>query len=157
MRTVAVTARDGAQWRVRIAWEPRWHALSRRIGGWRQKRRERRSDFDGGGLAANLVPVTDDLTTTVVLILGFIVGIALFWWLLLPLLLLVLDIVIVLVLLVIGVAARVLFRRPWRIEGSSDRAGTVVREVVGWRAALRARDELAESLRLSAQPHRAAP
>jgi len=58
--------------------------------------------------------------------------------------------------------ARVLFRRPWTVEAVPTTKGTMTtgpttkgkrtrkRHVIGWRAALRTRDALAEHLRTGA-------
>lgn len=132
-----------------MVWEPRWHALARRYGGWRQDKKRRKDDGidvpDLDGLGA-----IDDFWVGVAVIIGLIVFGLLFWWLLLPLLLLVLDVVAVGVLLVVGVLGRVLFRRPWKVQatGGAD-AAEVTAWVVGWRAALRTRDEMADRLRLA--------
>ena len=77
---------------------------------------------------------------------------ALFWWVLLPLLLIVIDLMVVLVLLVVTVVGRVLFRRPWTVEATAGNGQRIVAEVVGWRAALRRRDEIAELLRRGQRP-----
>lgn len=111
------------------------------------------------------------------MIVGMLVFGVLFWWLLLPLLLLVVDVIVVIALLAISIPARILFRRPWRVEAVATRRdgprpdasrtdasptdasrtdapqpdGAVVEfatDVVGWRAALNTRDEIVEKLRL---------
>ncbi|WP_213005572.1 hypothetical protein [Paractinoplanes toevensis] len=163
MRTVTVQASDGVAWRVRVVWEPRWRALARRFGGWRRKRKDRDGGGDfpdpgldlpsgghhsgGGGFMSDLA---DDLVVGIAIIIGLIVFGFLFWWLLLPLLLLVLDIIVVVLLVIAGVVGRVLFRRPWIVEATGPQKVTA--EVVGWRAALRTRDEMAEKLRLGYRP-----
>ncbi len=64
-----------------------------------------------------------------------VVGIVLLIILGLPLLLALFDLVIVVVAAVVGVASRVLFRRPWTVEAlSADGERHEVR-VVGWRSA----------------------
>jgi hypothetical protein len=159
MRSVVVSAPDETQWTVRVAWEPRWRALARRFGGWRRKQRSRRDADPGGGVdgagAIGDVVTTDTPGTTelgevviVIAVIGLAVVLAavLFWWVLLPLLLLVLDLVIVLILLVLAIVGRVLFRRPWTVEATSATGQRITADVVGWRAALRRRDELAEQL-----------
>src|SRR5690349_15369724 len=121
MRTVAVTAPDGTEWAVRVAWEPRWPLLVRRFGGWRDKRRakKRGSGVDVGdgvdavGAGLNL---GDDLVTALLVIVGLILFGLLFWFLLLPLLLLLFDVIVLLFLFAVATAARVLFRRPWTVE-----------------------------------------
>ncbi|GIF20906.1 hypothetical protein Ate02nite_36360 [Paractinoplanes tereljensis] len=161
---MTVQALDGAAWRVRVVWEPRWRALARRFGGWRRKRKDRDGGPDfpdpgldlpsgghhsGGGFFDDLA---DDLVVGIAIIIGMIVFGLLFWWLLLPLLLLILDVMIVVLLVIAGVVGRVLFRRPWLVEATGPQGGLVTTEVVGWRAALRTRDEIADKLRLGYRP-----
>ncbi|MGW5666588.1 hypothetical protein [Micromonospora sp. NPDC003776] len=94
----------------------------------------------------------DAIIVLVVVFIAVIAAAALFWWVLLPLLLLAIDLVVVLVLLVLAVVGRVLFRRPWTVEATAANGETVTTEVVGWRAALRRRDEIAEVLRRGQRP-----
>jgi hypothetical protein len=167
-----VTAPDDTSWTVRVVWEPRWRALARRFGGWRRKRKNRdrgggsgdvvnsalqigdaaTSGRGGGGGGADGFDLGDAIIVIVIAFLAFIAAAALFWWVLLPLLLIVIDLVIVLVLLVVTVAGRVLFRRPWTVEATAGNGERVIAEVVGWRAALRRRDEIAELLRRGQRP-----
>jgi len=135
MRTIGVADPDGQQWRVRVAWVPRWHWLARRIGRWRRRWTNKDPDLPELTNAGDVFDIV------------VIVGIVLVWLLLL-LLLLVLDLIIVLIPVALGVVARVALRRPWRVEAVRvDDDKQIVRQVVGWRAARRARDQLAESLR----------
>ncbi|GAA1892864.1 hypothetical protein [Asanoa iriomotensis] len=163
-----MTAPDDTRWTVRVVWEPRWRALARRFGGWRRRRKKR--DIDAGDVVDSAMRIDDAATSgsgggngdgfdlgdavivVVVVFLAVIVAAALFWWVLLPLLLIVVDLMIVLVLLVATIAGRVLFRRPWTVEATAANGEKVVTEVVGWRAALRRRDEIAESLRRGQRP-----
>lgn len=105
----------------------------------------------GGGGLGNL-DFGEATLVIVGLLLAFILAAVLFWWLLLPLLLLLLDIVVVVILLLVAIVARVLFRRPWTVEARSAAGESVTAEVVGWRAALRRRDELADELRRGMRP-----
>ena len=157
MRSVGVVAPDRTQWTVRVVWEPRWRALTRRFGGWRRNRRAGRDVdplevADGAarfGDAATVDTGTDlgdAIIVIVVVCFVLVVAAVLFWWVLLPLLLLVLDAVIVLILLVLALAGRVLFRRPWTVEATATSGERITADVVGWRAALRRRDELAAQL-----------
>src|SRR5215470_9152644 len=148
MRTLTVTDPAGTQWRVRVVWQPRWRALARRFGRWRRQRRSGSGDIalDASLDAVSVSDTSSDLFVGIVVVVGLIVGGLLFWWLLLPLLLLVIDIVVVMVLAVVTVATRVLFRRPWTVE-AADGTNRYITEVLGWRHALRVRDEIAEKLR----------
>jgi hypothetical protein len=150
-----VAAPDGTQWTVRVVWVPRWRALARRFGGWRHKRKRKGVDVDPGDAASGVLDIGsagDEILVVVVIFIGVILAAVLFWWVLLPLLLVVLDLLIVLILLAVGVVARVLFRRPWTVEATAEGAETIQDGVVGWRAALRRRDELAEQLRAGTRP-----
>ena len=88
----------------------------------------------GDGPAVWLVIVLAFLAIVLLIIFGI------------PVLLALLDLVVVLVLLVVGVVARVLFRRPWLVEGESDAGDRVERRVVGLLASGRMRHELAGDL-----------
>ncbi|NHC13217.1 hypothetical protein [Motilibacter deserti] len=166
----------GEPWTVKVVWRPRWSALTRRLGGWRRKRRPGldtaadgwdvaselssvrvptgggpsggggASSGGGGGFWSGLDEGAALLALIGLLLIGLVAAAALFWWLLLPLLLLLVDLVVVLVLLVAGVAARVVLRRPWTVEAASRHA-RYRHHVVGLRAARRARSDLAEQLR----------
>jgi hypothetical protein len=166
VRTVIVQAPDNTSWRVRVVWEPRWRAMARRYGGWRRHRQDDSSGASGlPDLSGVDIPVArsggggfwndlgDDILVGIAVIVGVIVFGLLFWWLLLPLLLLILDAVAVVVLLAAGIAGRVLFRRPWTVQASGGpEAARIAVRVIGWRAALRARDEMAGRLRAGDPP-----
>jgi len=164
VRTVSVTAPEGTPWNVRVVWAPRWRAFARRFGGWRAKRTGHSGDVvdgalqvggdiptsgGGGGGGLNL---GDEIAAVVIIGVAFVLGVALFWWVLLPLLLVMLDVVIVVILLVVSIVARVLFRRPWTVEATAAGHDQLTTHVVGWRAALRRRDEIADSLRRGLRP-----
>ncbi len=121
----------------------------------------------GGGGGDFFSSLADDIAVAIAVIIAFIVFAAVFWFVLLPLLLLVLDVLAVLVLCLVAAAGRVLLRRPWTVAGETVAGGTVaggtvaggtvvdgalgrrfVVDVVGWRAARRTRDEIAERLRI---------
>jgi hypothetical protein len=169
VRTVAVTTPEGASWQVRVVWAPRWRALARRFGGWRAKRSGNAGDNagdladgalriggdvanSGGGGGGGGLSLGDEILAIVVIFIALVLAAVVFWWVLLPLLLLVLDVVIVLILLAASIVARVLFRRPWTVEATSPGQERVACPVVGWRAALRQRDEMADSLRRGLRP-----
>src|SRR5262249_38739534 len=81
MRTVAVTAPDGTEWAVRVAWQPRWPLLVRRFGGWRAKRREKKkrgSGADVGDAANGLANIGFEMPDDIVAALLVIVGLLLF-------------------------------------------------------------------------------
>jgi hypothetical protein len=164
VRTISVTALEGIAWNVRVVWVPRWRALARRFGGWRAKRTGRSDEVVDGVLQVGSdIPTSgrggdggsglgDDIAGIVIVLVAFVLGVALFWWVLLPVLLVMLDVVAVLVLLAVSIIARVLFRRPWTVEATAPGHDRLTTHVVGWRAALRRRDEIADSLRRGLRP-----
>jgi len=178
VRTLTAQAPDRTQWQVRVAWLPRWRFLARRFGGWRRRRKGRDSggldlpDLNvgggsgggnhagggggghsggGGGGGGFFDSLADEVAVILIILIAFVAAALLFWFLLLPLLLLVVDLLAVVVLCVLAALARVLFRRPWQVEAESG-TRTFVLDVVGWRAALRTRDEIAERLRSGYPP-----
>jgi hypothetical protein len=150
VRTIVATTPMGAQWRVRVVWQPRWRALARRFGGWRRKRH---GDGGGGGGASFDLPFVgslDDLVAALVAIVVLVLFGLLLWFVLLPLLLLLVDVIVVVVLLALAIPVRVLLRRPWTVEAvpvAPDRAvNRFTVQAVGWRRALSTRDEIAQKL-----------
>ncbi|GAB2568512.1 hypothetical protein Aab01nite_44770 [Paractinoplanes abujensis] len=147
---------------MRVVWEPRWRVMARRFGGWRSKRRDDVSPGDalssGAEVASNVggsggsSGIADELVVLAVVFFALVLVAVLFWWVLLPLLLIILDGLIVLALLLASVVARVLFRRPWIVRATSTSGEATEVEVVGWRAALRRRDAIADSLRHGLSP-----
>ena len=71
----------------------------------------------------------DNILIGIAILIGVVVFVVVGW----PLLVALLDVVFILLLALLGVIARVVFRRPWTIEA---RAGDDVRHwrIVGWRA-----------------------
>ena len=146
-----------------MVWEPRWRATARRFGGWRAERRNDAgpgevlsdgADLSGqiGNGASGAGSIGDEIAVIALALFALVVVAVVFWWVLLPLLLIVLDGLIVLVLLIVSLVARVLFRRPWVVRAAAGTGGTTEVEVVGWRAALRRRDAIADSLRHGLSP-----
>ena len=167
MRTSATaTAPDGTLWHINIRWMPRWRALARRFGGWRDGR-------DGGrrlGDAADWTPdfsswpdvdcgtargsggwfdvdFGDDLLGALAAIVMLVVAGVLFWWVLLPVLLLVLDVAIVILLFVAGTLGRVLLHRPWVLDATDQSGHRFTRQVVGWRHAQSEVTDMAAQIR----------
>lgn len=99
--------------------------------------------WDLGGLDEGFAVVV----AVVVALVAVIVAAAAFWWVVLPLLAVVVDAAIVVILFVAGFVARVVFRRPWTVQATSSRGDRLTRQVVGWRHALRQRDEMVSALR----------
>jgi hypothetical protein len=155
-----VPIEGGGAWVVRRHWtrRPRW----RSIGRWRRERirkttgrrveRFRWWDIDffpllsGGDLPAGCVMVI--LLVVVVLLVVFFGG---------PLVLFLGEWLIAIGAFVVGVVARVLFRRPWIVAATRvDADGTVVAQhtwnVVGWRASDTARRKVETALRGGSAP-----
>jgi hypothetical protein len=99
----------------------------------------------GGGSGSGF-DLGDALWVIGLILIVFVLAAVFFWWILLPLLLLVIDLLAVVLLLIVATVGRVFFRRPWTIEARSDSGRIVREEVIGWRAALRRRDEIALEL-----------
>jgi hypothetical protein len=156
---------NGVEWSVRVVWQPRWRSLWRRFRAWRKRHDDPDVDVaevassgrglpGGGGGHGFLDNVGDDFWI-VVAVVAFALFAVLAWWVLIPVLLLFLDTIIVAILLAAAIPLRVLFRRPWTVEatlpGERAPAGFAV-EVVGWRAARAARDEIADRVRAGLPP-----
>ncbi len=169
MRCVRATSPDGDPWTIRVVWLPRWRALVGRFGGCR---RDRLRDSDGpdvtrlgdaadvvsqsggGGSGSRLSELLDDVAAGVLILVLIFIAVGLVWWIALPLLLLVIDVLVLTFLFLAGVVARVLFRRPWTVEAKSD-TDVVEVPVVGWFAALRLRDRMADAVKHGRLPLRA--
>jgi len=149
MWSIEALAPDGRRYEVTVDWLPRTQSLLRSIRAWRT----RRGEGDG---PVDLVPVidSDDLVVGIAVTVALVVLAFLLWWVVLPVLLAVLDVLIVLLVALVAAAFRVLFRRPWtvsvRLRGFENVLATV--GVVGLRAAMRAREAIAASLRSGADP-----
>lgn len=87
------------------------------------------------------------VVAAVLALVAFVVAAAVLWWVLLPLLAVVVDAALVVVVFVVGLVARVVLRRPWTVQATSSRGDRLTRKVVGWRHALRQRDEMVSALR----------
>jgi hypothetical protein len=77
-----------------------------------------------------LIDVLDSAAVVVLVI----AGVALLVFVAIPLVLVVVDLAIALVLTALGIAARLLFRRPWTVEAVSGAGDRHRWRVVGWRA-----------------------
>ena len=126
-----VVAPDGARWRVRRRWLgdrslPRWRGMS------------------SGDLGGSLLDVVGAGGSSVLGAIAFALAlaavVALLVFFVLPLALLLVELLLFLVLVGAGIAARILFRRPWLLEATD---GVMTRRwvVSGWHDS---RDALAE-------------
>jgi hypothetical protein len=100
-----------------------------------------------GGIPAGSDEGFAVVVAVVLALVAVIVAAAAFWWVVLPLLAVVVDAAIVVILFVAGCVARIVFRRPWTVQATSSRGDRLTRKVVGWRQALRQRDEMVSALR----------
>jgi hypothetical protein len=160
----AVTTPGGHRWRVRRVWAPRlggeslWDRFRRRTRLSRRVASEA-GDVPDPGCAADLL---DDAIAIVVIVavVVFVLLVAV------PLLVAILDVVLLALLTVVGIGARVVFRRPWVVEARSfvpvpvdardgaawpsDTATTELRRhtwrIVGWRASGEMVDAVANAL-----------
>jgi len=136
-----VTTPSGETWRVRRLWVPRmrgetlWSRVKRRIR--RSRRVSEWSDL-GEGCVFDL----DDLLILVALVVALVVLV----FLVVPLLLVVVDLLFLLLLLLLGVAARIVFRRPWVVEATDSGPLRHTWRIVGWRASGEKVDEIANLL-----------
>jgi hypothetical protein len=141
--SVLVTSPDGRTWRVRRRWLPRlggqtlWGRFHRRF----RKLVDSMTDVPVGD--PGCLDVVGEGFVVVVLVIAavlFVVFIGL------PLALAVLDMVLVLLFAVVGLVARVVFRRPWVVEARAGDGSGHEWRVVGWRRSGRAMDELRQLL-----------
>jgi cobalamin biosynthesis protein CobD/CbiB len=131
----------GNRWVVRRRWTPRWARVDvgkrfrkfHRRGTKAPKQRRKRwwDNIDGD------IPLDFD---GIVVVLALIVALLILWFAVIPLLLVLFDVLIVIVLFLVGLATRVLLRRPWTVVATRHDGAEIQREVVGWRAS---RDEIA--------------
>jgi hypothetical protein len=115
--------------------ETLWSRLRRR-----PRRSERFSEWSdlGEGCFFDL----DDLLIFVALAVALVVLVLL----VVPLLLVVVDLLFLLLLLLLGVAARIVFRRPWVVEATDSGPLRHTWRIVGWRASGEKVDEIADLL-----------
>jgi hypothetical protein len=177
---VEVRAPNGTAWSVRVVWQTRWRPVGRRFLAWRRRRRADQPEPNDPAVLAREAVAADrraaaaeqgggkkrerswsgwdllgfDDLWGLVAVLAFLVFVAFAWWVLIPVLLIFLDAIVVALVLAAAIPLRVLLRRPWTVAASlpgEDRAGFAV-EVVGWRAAREARDEIAGRIQAGLPP-----
>jgi hypothetical protein len=137
-----VTDPTGREWTVGLRWLPR---RPKWIGWGRAPRRSRRDGDRTGWFHGLEVLDAADSPGAFVAILGVVALVLVIWFAVIPIAVLLLDIVFVALLVVGGVAARVLFRRPWIVEARSG-AEHVRWPVVGFGASRASVREAAEAL-----------
>jgi hypothetical protein len=146
---------------ARLVWVPRVPRLRRRVVSARERfrrRRSRRSDSSsnedsmgdaGLEIAGGCLDVGGEWAIAVVTVVAILV---LAWFFLVPLLLLLVDAVVLVVVASAALVARILLRRPWRIEVARGEhvVGSVA--VVGLGNARRRRDEVVAALAAGIDP-----
>jgi hypothetical protein len=124
------------RWVPRLGDESLWRRFRRRVRqavGWTKELAPDGLELLGESLAVGIAIL-------VIGVLLVVVG--------LPVLFALLDLAVVLLLALTGVAARVVFRRPWVIELADDDGQVRTWRVVGWRASSRKLDEIEQVLRI---------
>ncbi len=147
----SATEPSGTTWTVGVRWIPRGPKW---IGwGFRRKRaKEAKTKGRSKGLldGMDLLDAIDEpgvIAAIAVIALIVVLG----WFIVVPLTILVLDIIFVLLVAALGVAFRVLFRRPWTVEATSPE-GRLEWPVVGFLASRRAVDQVVQALELGQTP-----
>lgn len=125
-----ITGPDGRQWTVRRRLAPRLGAetvfgRARRRVGSVINRTTNGLDVADGCLAFDL--------DAIVVVLLVLVALLLLIFVVIPLLVVIVDLVILLLLALLGIVARVVFRRPWVLEAASSDGRRHQWRVVGWR------------------------
>jgi hypothetical protein len=142
-RIERVTAPDGRYWRVERSLLPR----PPRFRGFNRSGIRTAADAaDGAGTLANALP---DFLAWVLAAVAVVALLVAAWLLVVPLLVFVLDVLVFLAIAAGGIAIRVFFRRPWRIEASAIAPPEEVHSwgVVGVRASAYAVDSVVAAIR----------
>jgi hypothetical protein len=124
-------------WAPRLQGETLWARAWRRVRG-TFKRTSDAADVLPDGCEPDLGAIVIFLVLVAVVLLLFFVAI--------PLLVALIDIVLILLLTVLGIAARVVFRRPWVVEAVGPDSSRWRWRVVGWRASRRAVQDIADAV-----------
>lgn len=147
-----VAAPDGTKWQVRRRIAPRLgqHSLWGRIRA-RYKKIVRGSGnlAEGMGDTAGCIP---DAVSELGFVLIVLAVVALLALVVVPLIVVVIDLLVVALLTFLGLLARVMLRRPWTVEASSDDGITVKTKVVGWRASGEERAAIIQRLNAGMDP-----
>lgn len=140
---------------VRRRWAPRLgqHTVLERM---RRRFRSMRRHAGGMGEGADVAGGCVDLEALLIAVVVIaVLLLAVFF--VIPLLLTLVDLVVVLLLALLGVVAKIVFRRPWTLEARADDGTTYRWKVVGWRASGQRRDEIAQMLAAGITPPGATP
>jgi hypothetical protein len=150
-----VTGPDGRVWTVKRVLLPR----PPRFEGWRRKKKDPgpARDWGDGLQGADVVDVASGLSEGPAAVLAGILFVVLFglaWFLIFPVALFLVDVVIFLLIAAGGIAVRVLFRRPWKIQARTGDPTTESHSwgVVGLRASAEAVDAVARVIAQGTRP-----
>ena len=130
-------------WVVRRRWIPRLGADTLWARFWRRFRKARRK---AGDLADADPGCLEIFGEGILVAIAFIVAVLLMLFVAGPLLVALVDVVILLLLAVLGLIARVLFRRPWLIEAHKPGTDALRWRVVGWGPSSQKVEEVRQSL-----------
>jgi hypothetical protein len=145
--STTVVAPDGRRWKVRRRWAPRLGAES----AWgRFRRRVSRTARRTGDLADAPTGCLDVFGEGIAIAVAVIAVTLIVVFVILPLVVAVVDLVFVLLLALLGILARIAFRRPWTVDATADDGEAHTWRIVGWRASgdqvTRAAEHLAAGL-----------
>lgn len=141
-----VTTPGGDVWRVRRLWVPR---LQQERLWTRLLRRMRRTARTAGDLASTpdigFLDLFDDAFAAIGLVVAVIVVVVVLAFVVVPLLVALLDLLVIALVSLIGVAGRVMFRRPWLVEAADGEGSRYTWRVVGQRESRSAVDAIASA------------
>jgi len=159
-RSRSITGPDGRVWRVRrvlLPRPPRWKGRPLPKHGKRERTKRSARNWadaaDGLDVVGNIGEGLGGVAAVLVAIVFVVVLIAFAWFVLFPVLFLLLDLVLILLIAGGGVALRLLFRRPWKIEAKTeDPLESHSWGVVGLRASADAVHSVADALARGVPP-----
>lgn len=149
-RTVATPT--GHEWTVRRLWAPRFRGETITGRVWRRLRGTGRRTGSGLADAASNPGCGADLFDELAIVIGVVVVVLVIAFVVVPLLVVVVDLLLLLLLTVLGLVARVVFRRPWVVEALGPDDLCLTWRIVGWRASGEAVDFIADALAHGAPP-----
>jgi hypothetical protein len=133
---VAVAGIDGREWTVRREW-------IKRMPRWRAAKRKFQTGLDGGDGVELGVAALDDFPALAFAV-GVVVALFLLWFFIIPALIFIGDLLFLVFVAAVGIALRVLFKRPWKVVAETDGPPAERCEfpVVGFRASGKAVHEI---------------
>jgi hypothetical protein len=152
-----VVSADGTHWSVGRRWLPRRPR-------WRGKKRKKEKESGGGfddlfvvDLLDLDVPVISGVLAAVAIAVAVVALVVLAVTFVFPAVILLIEVVLLALIAGVGLAARILFRRPWTVEAMNTRTGELhVWNVVGWRSSSGLIGRVADALTRGDSPQTAA-